>query len=156
MTVQHPVHGHLVIAPSAGGKAFELRTRIFIVCQLRFFHELLRVVGSSITAIYCQPDIRQSVVPFRRASVIKPPVVYRPELVGGDELLEALVGWDTFIVALLSGGTTATFVSIREPVRRWAPAIRPFHADPTPDLVAAGVLIERRDSIHNSALPMQI
>src|SRR5579872_4054880 len=154
MTVQHPIHSHLVITPSAGGEGFELGPSILVMRQLRFFRELLRALRRAVATINRQPDIRQVIVPFRRAGMIKPPLVYGPELLGGYELLETFVRWNAFVITLLGRRTARAFVGIGEPVRRRTPAIRTFHSNTVPDFIAIGILIKCRHGIYDCALPM--
>src|SRR5260370_14510088 len=125
------MHHHFSIGP-VDRVSLILRAHILVIGYLGFLRQLLRASGWTVTVIQCASDVGQGVVSSLVSAGVKIPViVWRPKLVGRDELLQAIECRNGFIVALFSRRTACRAILFAEPVIRRAPNVRPNHVNTT-------------------------
>ena len=156
MAVEHPVDGHLVAVPTAGGERLELRAGGLVVGQLSLVGEHPGIGGRPVAPIDHAADVGQGGVLQTGPGVEEPGVVDRPESVSGDESTQARVRRNVFVVALFGRGSAGRGVAAAKPVRRRAPGIRAGHPYAVPQWVAVAVAGEGRHGVDGGVLPVQI
>ena len=156
MAVEHPVDRHLVAGPTECGEGFELCPGRLVVRELRLAGELLGPAGPAVAPIDHALNARQRGIAGIRSGVEGPGVVDGPQLVGRDELGEARIGRDVFVVALLGRGASSCAIATGEPVRRRPPGIGPGHLDAVPHPLPVGGAGVGRHGVDHRVLPMQV
>ena len=129
-----------MIGPRTGGESLELGTRVLIVGQLRLPHKLFHAPRGAVAALQRQLYIGQEGSLVNGSGMHEPGVVDRPQLVGRNELLETLEGWNVLIVALLRTSPASGRIFSTEPIRGRPPTVRTFHVDAIPQMLPVRIL----------------